>query len=204
MDEEMMSDDTQKLSDAALDTLFRKARSYDAFAPDAVTDEQLRAIHDIMKHGPTTSNSQPQRIVFLRSDAAKQRLAPALSKTNREKTLAAPLVAIFAYDLNFPDHLDRFYHVPGAKHWYVTTPELRHATAFRNATLQAAYFMLAARALGLDCGPMSGFDNAKVDAEFFPDGQLKSNFLCNLGKGDASKLSPANPRFEFDEVCRII
>jgi len=199
-----MSDDTQKLSDAALDILFRKARSYDAFAPEAVTDEQLRAIHEIMKHGATTSNSQPQRIVFLRSTEAKQRLAPALSNANRGKTLAAPVVAIFAYDLNFPDHLDRFYHVAGARHWYVSTPELRGSTAFRNATLQAAYFMLAARALGLDCGPMSGFDNAKVDAEFFPDGQLKSNFLCNLGKGDPSKLPPVNPRFEFDEVCKIL
>jgi 3-hydroxypropanoate dehydrogenase len=202
--EETMSENDQTVSGAALDILFRKARSHGVFEPGSVSDAQLRAIYEIMKHGPTTSNSQPQRIVFLRSDAAKQRLAPALSKTNREKTLAAPLVAIFAFDLNFPDHLDRFYHVPGAKHWYVTTPELRHATAFRNATLQAAYFMLAARALGLDCGPMSGFDNAKVDAEFFPDGQWKSNFLCNLGKGDARKLPPPNERFEFDEVCRII
>jgi 3-hydroxypropanoate dehydrogenase len=199
-----MSDDTQKLSDAALDIVFRQARSYDAFAPDAVTDEQLRAIHDVMKHGPTTSNSQPQRIVFLRSAEAKQRLAVALSNANRGKTLAAPVVAIFAYDLNFSDHLDRFYHVAGAKHWYTKTAELRQETALRNATLQAAYFMLAARAIGLDCGPMSGFDNAKVDAEFFPDGQVKSNFLCNLGKGDASKLSSANPRFRFDEVCRTI
>jgi 3-hydroxypropanoate dehydrogenase len=199
-----MSDDIRQLSDAALDILFRKARSYDAFTPDAVTDEQLRAIHDIMRHGPTTSNSQPQRIVFLRSAEAKQRLAPALSNANRAKTLAAPVVAIFAYDLNFPDHLDRFYHVAGARHWYVSTAELRESTAFRNATLQAAYFMLAARALGLDCGPMSGFDNAKVDAAFFPDGQWKSNFLCNLGKGDASKLPPVNPRFGFDEVCKIL
>ena len=194
----------ERISDAALDTLFRKARSYGAFADEPVTDAQLRAIYEIMKHGPTTANSQPQRIVFLRSAEAKQRLAPALSNANRAKTLAAPVVAIFAYDLNFPDHLDRFYHVAGAKHWYVSTAELRESTAFRNATLQAAYFMLAARALGLDCGPMSGFDNAKVDAEFFPDGQLKSNFLCNLGKGDPSKLPPVNPRFGFDEVCRII
>jgi 3-hydroxypropanoate dehydrogenase len=204
MREGAMSENIRELSDGALDILFRKARSYDAFAPDAVTDEQLRAIHEIMKHGPTTSNSQPQRIVFLRSAEAKQRLAPALSNANRAKTLMAPVVAIFAYDLNFPDHLDRFYHVPGARHWYVSTPELREATAFRNATLQAAYFMLAARALGLDCGPMSGFDNAKVDEAFFPDGQWKSNFLCNLGKGDASKLAPVNERFAFDEVCKIL
>ena len=194
----------EKVSDAALDILFRKARSYGAFAPKTVTDAQLHAIYEIMKHGPTTANSQPQRILFLRSPEAKQRLAPALSATNREKTLAAPVVAIFAYDLKFPDHLPRFYHVKDAKNWYTKTPEHTRETAFRNASLQAAYFMIAARALGLDCGPMSGFDNAKVDAEFFPDGQLKSNFLCNLGKGDAGKLPPVNPRFEFEEVCKVI
>jgi len=194
----------EKVSDAVLDTLFRKARSYGAFGDEPVTDAQLHAIYDIMKHGATTANSQPQRILFLRSAEAKQRLAPALSNANRDKTLAAPVVAIFAYDLKFSEHLDRFYHVPGAKHWYTTTAQLNEQTAFRNATLQAAYFMIAARALGLDCGPMSGFDNAKVDAEFFPDGQLKSNFLCNLGKGDPSKLPPVNPRFAFDEACRII
>jgi len=194
----------EKLSDDALDTLLRKARSYGAFAPGEVSDAQLHAIYDVMKHGPTTANSQPQRIVFLRSAEAKQRLAPALSNTNREKTLKAPVVAIFAYDLNFSDHLDRFYHVAGAKTWYVKTPELRETTAFRNATLQAAYFMLAARALGLDCGPMSGFDNAKVDAEFFPNGQWKSNFLCNLGKGDPAALPKVNERFAFDEVCKVI
>jgi len=192
------------ISDAALDILFRKARSHGVFEPDSVSDAQLHAIYEIMKHGPTTANSQPQRIVFLRSAAAKARLAPALSATNREKTLAAPVVAIFAYDLKFPDHLPRFYHNPDAKKWYTKTPEHTQETAFRNASLQAAYFMIAARSLGLDCGPMSGFDNAKVVAEFFPDGQLKSNFLCNLGKGDPSKLPPVNPRFAFDEVCRII
>jgi 3-hydroxypropanoate dehydrogenase len=194
----------ERISDAALDMLFRKARSYGTFADEPVSDAQLQAIYEIMKHGPTTANSQPQRIVFLRSPEAKQRLAPALSSVNRTKTLAAPVVAIFAYDLKFSDHLDRFYHVPGAKNWYTTTPQLNEETAFRNASLQAAYFMIAARALGLDCGPMSGFDNAKVDAEFFPDGQLKSNFLCNLGRGDASKLAPVNPRFTFDEVCKVL
>jgi 3-hydroxypropanoate dehydrogenase len=194
----------RQISDAALDILFRKARSHGVFEPDSVSDAQLHAIHEIMKHGPTTANSQPQRIIFLRSQEAKARLAPALSATNREKTLAAPVVAIFAYDLKFPDHLPRFYHNPDAKKWYTKTPEHTQETAFRNASLQAAYFMIAARAIGLDCGPMSGFDNAKVDAEFFPDGQLKSNFLCNLGKGDPSKLPPVNPRFGFDEVCRII
>ena len=194
----------RQISDAALDILFRKARSHGVFEPDSVSDAQLHAIHEIMKHGPTTANSQPQRIIFLRSQEAKARLAPALSATNCEKTLAAPVVAIFAYDLKFPDHLPRFYHNPDAKKWYTKTPEHTQETAFRNASLQAAYFMIAARAIGLDCGPMSGFDNAKVDAEFFPDGQWKSNFLCNLGKGDASKLPPLNPRFGFEEVCKIL
>ena len=194
----------RQISDAALDILFRKARSHGVFEPDSVSDAQLHAIYEIMKHGPTTANSQPQRIIFLRSQEAKARLVPALSTINREKTLAAPVTAIFAYDLKFPDHLPRFYHNPDARKWYTKTPEHTQETAFRNASLQAAYFMIAARAVGLDCGPMSGFDNAKVDAEFFPDGQLKSNFLCNLGKGDPGKLPPVNPRFGFDEVCKII
>jgi 3-hydroxypropanoate dehydrogenase len=199
-----MTDQPQVLGDSALDRLFRKARSYGAFAPDSVSDAQLRAIYDIMKHGPTTANSQPQRILFLRSAESKQRLAPAIAPINLDKTLAAPVVAIFAYDLKFPDHLPRFYHNKDAQKWYTKTPEHTEQTAFRNASLQAAYFIIAARAVGLDCGPMSGFDNAKVDAEFFPDGQFKSNFLCNLGKGDASKLPPVNERFAFGEVCKII
>ena len=192
------------ISEEGLDLLFRKARSHGVFEPNSVSDAQLRTIYEIMKHGPTTANSQPQRILFLRSPEAKARLAPALSATNREKTIAAPVTAVFAYDLKFPDHLPRFYHNPDARKWYTKTPEHTEETAFRNASLQAAYFMIAARAIGLDCGPMSGFDNAKVDAEFFPEGQLKSNFLCNLGKGDPRKLPPVNPRFAFEEVCRVI
>jgi len=192
--------------DAALDALFRKARSYQAFDPDpaTVTDVQLHALYDLMKCGPTTANSQPQRVLFLRSAAAKERLAPALSKTNLEKTIAAPVVAILAYDLRFFEHLPRMYHNPAARSWYETTPEAIRTTALRNASLQGAYFILAARALGLDCGPMSGFSNEKVDAEFFPDGQWKSNFLCILGKGDPASLYPKMGRFEFDEVCKIM
>ena len=199
-----MTEGNRIVPDAALDVLFRKARSYGTFAPEPVSDAQLRAIYEVAKHGPTTANSQPQRIVFVRDQAAKQRLAPALSAVNREKTLAAPVVAIFAYDLKFYEFLPRFYPIPAATSWYTRTPEHTQETAFRNASLQAAYFMLAARALGFDCGPMSGFDNAKVDAEFFPDGRFKSNFLCLIGKGDASKLPPVNPRFGFDEVCKIL
>jgi len=194
------------IPDAALDALFRKARSFQAFDPDpaTVTDVQLRALYDLMRCGPTTANSQPQRILFLRSAAAKERLAPALSKTNHEKTIAAPVVAILAYDMRFFEHIPRMYHNPAARSWYETTPEAIRTTALRNSSLQGAYFIIAARALGLDCGPMSGFSNEKVDAEFFPDGQWKSNFLCILGRGDPKSLYPKMERFGFDEVCKIL
>jgi 3-hydroxypropanoate dehydrogenase len=203
-----MNDMTERtaaaISEGALDVLFRTARSYNAFEPGTISDTTLRALYDLMKWGPTTANSQPQRILFLRSQAAKDRLASALSKTNLDKTIAAPVVAILAFDLKFYEHLPRMYHNPAARSWYETTPEHIHTTSFRNATLQGAYFILAARALGLDAGPMSGFDNAKVDAEFFPDGRWKSNFLCILGKGEPGSVPPRNPRFAFDEVCRIL
>ena len=192
------------IPDSALDVLFRKARSYNAFEPGTISDATLHALYELMKWGPTTANSQPQRILFLRSQAAKDRLGPALSKTNLEKTIAAPVVAIMAFDLKFYEHLPRMYHNPAARSWYETTPEHIYTTSFRNATLQGAYFILAARALGLDAGPMSGFDNAKVDAEFFPDGQWKSNFLCILGKGEPGSVPPRNPRFAFDEVCKVL
>ena len=192
------------ISDSALDVLFRKARSYNAFEPGTISDATLRELYELMKWGPTTANSQPQRILFLRSQAAKNRLAPALSKANSDKTLAAPVVAILAFDLKFYEHLPRMFHNPAARSWYETTPEHIHTTSFRNATLQGAYFIMAARALGLDVGPMSGFDNAKVDAEFFPDGQWKSNFLCILCKGEPGSVPPRDPRFAFDEVCRIL
>jgi 3-hydroxypropanoate dehydrogenase len=201
-----MNDTTRAtaISEGALDVLFRAARSYNAFEPGTISDATLRALYELMKWGPTTANSQPQRILLLRSQAAKDRLAPALSKTNLDKTIAAPVVAILAFDLKFYEHLPRMYHNPAARSWYETTPEHIHTTSFRNATLQGAYFILAARALGLDAGPMSGFDNAKVDAEFFADGQWKSNFLCILGKGEPGSVPPRNPRFAFDEVCRIL
>ncbi|MBX6426511.1 MAG: malonic semialdehyde reductase [Variibacter sp.] len=191
------------LTDDALDQLFRAARTYDELT-GPVTDTQLRAIYDLMKFGPTTANSQPLRIVFVRSAAAKARLAPALSSANRGKTMRAPVTAILAYDTRFYEHLVRtFPHKPEARTWFEGRPQHIETTALRNSSLQGAYFMLAARAVGLDCGPMSGFDNAKVDAEFFPDGRFKSNFICNLGCGDPGTLAPRNPRFDFDEVCRI-
>jgi 3-hydroxypropanoate dehydrogenase len=192
------------ISDEALDVLFRNARTYEAYEAGDVPDAQLHALYELMKWGPTTANSQPQRILFLRSAEAKERLRPALSKNNAEKTLAAPVVAIHAFDLKFYEHLGRMFHNPAARSWYETTPEHIHTTSFRNATLQGGYFILAARAIGLDCGPMSGFSNAKVDAEFFPDGQWKSNFLCILGKGVKSSAPPRDPRFAFNEVCKIL
>jgi len=191
-------------SDAALDILFRKARSFNDFTSQPVTDDELRKLYELAKWGPTTANSQPQRVVFVRSAEAKEKLAPALSSQNRKKTLGAPVVAILAYDMRFFEHLPKLFHNPNARSWYETTPEQIRTTALRNATLQGAYLMLAARAVGLDCGPMSGFKNDVVDAAFFPDGRFKSNFLCCLGHGDPSTLPPQDYRFAFDEACQVV
>ena len=192
------------VSDAALDLLLRQARSFNDFTSQPVTDDELLALYDLAKWGPTTANSQPQRIVFVRSAAAKERLKPALSSQNQNKAMNAPVVAILAYDMRFFEHLPRLFHNPQARSWYETTPEQIRTTALRNATLQGAYLMLAARAIGLDCGPMSGFKNDVVDAEFFPDGRFKSNFLCCLGRGDPSTLPKQDYRFAFDEVCKVV
>jgi 3-hydroxypropanoate dehydrogenase len=192
------------IPEPALDVLLRKARSFNDFTPQPVTDAELRALYELAKWGPTTANSQPQRIVFVRSAEAKERLKPALSGANQKKVMGAPVVAILAYDMRFFEHLPRLFHNPQARSWYDTTPEHIRTTALRNATLQGAYLIIAARAIGLDCGPMSGFNNDKVDAEFFPDGRFKSNFLCCLGRGDPSTLPPQDYRFTFDEVCKIV
>jgi len=194
------------LNDQALDTLFREARTQNGFIDKPVSDEQLRALYELMKWGPTTMNSQPGRLVFLRSKAGKEKLAPALSPGNLDKTMKAPVTAIIAYDLRFYENLPRtFPNNPNAKSAFEGEAKAAHVqtTALRNGSLQGAYLILAARALGLDCGPMSGFDNAKVDAAFFPDGRIKSNFLCNLGYGDPSKVFPRNPRLAFDEACTL-
>ncbi len=193
-----------KVSGDALDVLLRKARSYNDFTSEPVSDDQLRALYDIMKWGPTTANSQPQRIVFLRSAEAKERLMPALSAGNKKKNYGGAVIAILAYDMRFFEHLPKLFHNPAARSWYETTPEAIRTTALRNATLQGAYFIMAARAIGLDCSPMSGLNNDKVDAEFFPDGRFKSNFVCAVGRGDPSTLPPEGYRFSFDEVCKII
>ena len=193
------------LDDVALDLILRQARTQNGWQPTPVTDGQLRAIYDIMRLGPTSTNSCPARIVFLRTAAAKARLIPALSPTNVDKTKAAPVTAIIGYDTRFFELLPKLFpHRPDMKDNYANNPRLAEATAFRNGTLQGAYFMIAARAAGLDVGGMSGFDNAKVDAEFFPDGRIKSNFLCNVGHGDPAKILPKLPRLDFDEACTLL
>ncbi len=188
---------------AALDTLFRTARTYSYFLDTPVTEKTLRDIFDLVKMAPTTGNSSPARFVFVRTPEAKARLQPALSPGNADKTMAAPVTVIIAYDLEFYENLPRLYPVTDARSWFVGKPDHILTTAFRNSSIEGGYFILAARALGLDCGPMSGFDNAKVDAAFFPDGKWKSNFLCNLGYGDNTKLHPRHPRLDFNEACRF-
>ena len=193
------------LDEKALDLILLKARTQNGWLPTPVGDDQLRAIYDIMKFGPTSANSCPARLLFVRTPEAKARLLPALSAGNTEKTKQAPVTAIIGYDPRFYELLPRLFpHRPEMKNPYEANAQLAETVAFRNGTLQGAYFMIAARAVGLDVGGMSGFDNAKVDAEFFPDGRVKSNFLCNVGHGDPSKVLPRLPRLPFDEVCRIL
>lgn len=192
------------LVDAALDQLFRTARTQNAFQDRPVEDSQLRALYDLLKWGPTAANSTPARFVFVKSAEAKQKLAPALSEGNLAKTLAAPVTVIVGYDEDFHEKLPYLFPHTDAKSWFDGPREGRHEAAFRNGSLQGAYLMMAARALGLDAGPMSGFDNAKVDAAFFAGTAIKSNFLVNLGHGDPSGVFPRLPRLSFDEAARIV
>jgi 3-hydroxypropanoate dehydrogenase len=194
------------LDQAAVDRLFLKARTQNGWLPTPVSDGELRRIYDIMKMGPTSANSCPARIVFVRTPEAKARLLPALSPGNVDKTKQAPVTAIIGYDTRFYEWMPKklFSHRPDMAENYAKNPALTEIVAFRNGTLQGAYFMLAARAVGLDVGGMSGFDNAKVDAEFFPDGRVKSNFLCNLGHGDPAKVLPRQPRLDFEEACAVL
>ncbi|MGN2248219.1 malonic semialdehyde reductase [Frateuria sp. GZRR35] len=195
---------SEVLSEAALDQLFRTARTYNAFLPTPVEDELLRRVYALAKFGPTSANSSPMRVVFVKSDAAKQRLSPHLSEGNRAKTMAAPVTAIVASDHAFYERLPELFPHADARSWFVGNQALIDTTAFRNATLQGAYLIMAARAVGLDCGPMSGFDNAGVDEAFFQGTTVKSNFLINLGYGDASRdLFPRSPRLSFEQACTI-
>jgi 3-hydroxypropanoate dehydrogenase len=187
----------------ALDILFREARTHSTWLDRPVAAEVLREAWDLAKLGPTSANCSPARIVFVVSGEAKEKLRPALIEGNVTKTMAAPATAIIAYDMAFFDLLPRLFPHTDARSWFVGNDELIETTAFRNGALQGAYFILAARAMGLDCGPMSGFDNAKVDEVFFAGTTIRSNFLCNVGYGDPAKLRPRNPRLSFDEACRI-
>lgn len=209
---------SNRLNEEGLDLLFRQARTHNGWLDRPVSDDTLRQLYDLMKWGPTSVNCCPARIVFLRTPEAKQRLLPALAPGNVEKTMTAPVTAIIGYDGKFYEHLPKLFPHTDARAWFVDTPELAEVTARRNSSLQGAYFIMAARALGLDCGPMSGFDQAKVDHEFFPaesqraefqqeyfpDSHIKTNFLCNLGYGDPTKLYPRSPRLDFDEACKLL
>jgi len=192
------------LDNAALDVLFRLARTQEGWTGEPVGEERLRAAYDLLRMGPTSANSQPARFVFVVSDAAKEKLRPCLSSGNTAKTMSAPVTAIIGYDLAFLDLLPRLYPGTNARSWFAGQPALIEETAFRNGTLQAAYFIMACRALGLDCAPMSGFDKAKVDAAFFAGTTIRSNLICSIGHGDPAAVRKRSPRLAFDEACKIV
>jgi 3-hydroxypropanoate dehydrogenase len=207
-----------RLNDDALDVIFRTARTYNGWLDKPVSDETLRELYDLMKCGPTSANGSPARFLLLRTKAAKERLRPRLSPGNVQKTLSAPVTVIVAHDLRFYEKLPKLAPPnPGFRDLFANNPELAEATTKRNGTLQGAYLIIAARALGLDCGPISGFDNAKVDEEFFAagvddeemaeeyiPGTIQSNFICNIGYGDPASVRPRMPRLQFAEVCRVL
>jgi 3-hydroxypropanoate dehydrogenase len=192
------------LDDAALAQLFFNARTHNAWQDKPVPDDVLVQLVDMLKMGPTSANCSPARFIFVKSAEAKARLSPLLSEGNRDKTMKAPVTAIIGYDLGFYDLLPRLFPHTDARSWFAGKPDHIRETAFRNGTLQGAYLILAARALGLDCGPMSGFDRAAATREFFAGTEVEANFLCNLGYGDASVLKPRSPRLSFDEMARIL
>jgi 3-hydroxypropanoate dehydrogenase len=185
--------------------LFTEARTHNVWQDKPVSRETLRELYRLMHFGPTSMNCQPLRVLFLETEAAKERLKPALLPGNQEKTMKAPVVAVLGFDTEFHEHLPRmFAHNKDAKALFDGKPDFIHTTAFRNGSIQGGYFILAARAVGLDTGPMSGFNNAAVDETFWPDGRVKSNFLCNLGYGDPEALFPRGDRFAFDEICEFL
>ena len=192
------------IDQSALDQIFREARSHNVWRDEDVADELLIELIELMKMGPTSANCSPARILFLKSQDAKERLKSFLSEGNREKTMSAPVCAVIGSDQEFYEHLPRLFPHQDAKSWFAGKPDHITTTAFRNSSLQGAYFIIAARALGLDTGPMSGFDNAGVDREFFSGTSVTSNFLCNVGYGDAAKLFPRSPRFGFDDIAKIL
>jgi 3-hydroxypropanoate dehydrogenase len=194
----------REANDESLDLIFRQARTHSVWLDEPVDDQLLRQVFDLAKLGATSANMSPMRVVFVKSTEAKERLKPALDAGNVAKTMSAPVTAIIGMDIHFYEKLPMLFPHADAKAWFKDLPEnVLEVAALRNSSLQGAYFMLAARSLGLDCGPMSGFNNAKVDALFFAGTTVKSNFLCNLGHGDASKLFPRSPRLSFEDACRI-
>jgi len=209
----------QRVDDTALDALFLEARTYTKWATRAVSDQTLRELYELLKWAPTSANAAPARFAFLRSKEAKERLRPALAPLNVQKTMTAPVTVIIAYDMKFYEQLPKLFpQSPGMAKLFEDSPAMVETTAKRNSSLQGAYLIMAARALGLDCGPMSGFDQAKVDEEFFaagkpcfgcdqeffPEGHVRTNFLCNLGYGDPSALYPRLPRLTFTEACSLL
>lgn len=196
--------DSKSITEQDKDILFRKARTYNGWIDKDVSDELLQEVFDLMKWGPTSANCLPMRVRFVKSQEAKERLKPYLMEANQEKTMQAPAVAILAYDMEFYEHLPRLFPHTDAKSWFVGDAQNILETANRNGTLQGGYFILAAWALGLDCGPMSGFDKDGVKAEFFGDANVVVNFLCNIGYGDGSTIFERSPRFDFDDVCKIV
>ena len=195
--------DKTPLEQSGLDLLFNNARTYNNWQDKPVSDDTLHALFDLVRMGPTSANCSPARIVFVKSDAAKEKLKACLAEGNVAKTMAAPVCAIIAHDMEFHEHLPKLFPHTDAKSWFAGKPDFIESTAFRNGTLQGGYLIMAARALGLDCGPMSGFDNEAVDKAFFASTTYKSNFLCTLGYGDDKDMFPRSPRFDFDEACRI-
>jgi len=198
-----MAEVSRPLMDDALRQLFLDARTHNAWRDTPVDVEGLKRLWDLTRMGPTSANCSPARIVFVQSPEAKKKLEPCLMEGNRAKTMSAPVTAIIGQDMRFYDHLPKLFPHADAKSWFAGNDALIEETAFRNATLQGAYLILAARALGLDCGPMSGFDKAMVDEAFFAGTSVKSNFLVNIGHGDPSGLFERSPRFDFDEACRV-
>ena len=193
----------RSLDDQALDALFRRARSHNGWLDQPVTDDTLRRLYDLMKWGPTSANSCPARLVFVRSAEAKAKLKPCLDAGNVDKSMSAPVVAIIGMDLDFHDQLPKLFPHTDARAWFEGKPDKIHTTAFRNSSLQGAYLIMAARSLGLDCGPMSGFNAKMIEEVFFPGGRIKANFICALGYGDESKLYPRHPRLSFEEACKL-
>ncbi|MEY3220922.1 MAG: hypothetical protein RIT27_2279 [Pseudomonadota bacterium] len=194
----------ETLENNALEQLFLNARTHNGWQDKAVSEELLKKLYDLLKFAPTSANASPARFLFLTSKESKEKLKPFLLEGNIEKTLQAPVTVIIGYDVTFYEQLPFLFPHTDAKAWFIGNEALIEETAFRNSSLQGGYLIMAARALGLDCGPMSGFDKEKVNTAFFPEGNIKVNFLCNLGYGDVEKLFPRSPRLSFEQTCRIL